>query len=311
LVNGVVTELNPVQESCPRGWRSSRDNHCTEYRTRQVKVGESCTTSSNGVRTCTPIYNTEYKYIYDWERRYFVESTLRTFEIDRVDRQGVSTPPRFSEIEINDAVTVSYEYKNYIKGASSSLFSEEELIEALPIAYPRVRDYYRANRVIFTNTESSNDIYSEWNAEFQRLNGNIRETGANAILVITDAINEDFPEALARGWHAHNINDVVTVIGRNVDTIEWVDTRSWSNSSRVNIEIENELMNLGTLSDREAINDIIENAINDHFELKSMEEFEYLADDIPPPMWAFIIAAILVLIVSPAITYLFHKHDIA
>ena len=142
FVNGVVTELAAEKQSCPWGWRSSRDNFCTEYRTRSVKVGESCSTINN-VRTCTPIYTTEYNYLYDWERRYFLKSTIRRFEINRVDRQGVNTPPRYSEVVVGDPVTMKVNFTNYIKGAAASLLNEhyEEVAE---IAYPRVYDYYKA-----------------------------------------------------------------------------------------------------------------------------------------------------------------------
>jgi hypothetical protein len=95
----------------------------------------------------------------------------------------------------------------------------------------------------------------------------------------------------------------------NGDTIAWAEVRSWSNNSLVNVEIENEILNLKTL-DTAKINAIIEQAVLDHYELKSMEEFEYLLDDIEPPRWAYIIAIIILLGVTPAVTYYFHKNDV-
>lgn len=311
IVNGVVTKVESIQKNCQSGWRRTQDGHCTEHRTRSVKIGESCTTSSKGMRSCTPIYATEYKYIYPWERRYYVFTDIpNTYEIKRIDRQGQQVPPRFTEIELEDPVSITANYKNYIKGAADSLFAEEEPVETLPIAYPRVKDYYKINRVIFTGTEISNELFQDWNESFSFVNGNIRDTGANAIIVVTDSKNRDVPEALARNWHAHNINDVVTVIGRIGNVVDWVDVRSWSESSLVNVEIENEIANLGTL-DIDRINDIIEKSILDNYEERSMEDFEYLADDIFPPLWAFILAGIILLIITPLITLYFHKNDIA
>ena len=310
IVNGVVTELDPKKESCPSGWRSMRDGHCTEYRTRQVYSHTTCSGVGNS-RTCTKHYDTEYKYHYPWETRYFVYSDIKqTYEISRVDSQGVNTPPRFAEIEVGDAVSTTVNYTNYIKGAADSLFSEEDPAEPLPIAYPKIRDYYKAYRVILTNTQPDSDLWETWNDSFMQVNADIRETGANAIIVVTDSKWKDLPEALARNWDAHNINDVVTVIGRTGDTVDWVDVRSWSDNSLVNLEIQNEVMNLGTL-DTAQINAIIKTAIMDNYEAKSMDDFEYLVDDIAPPMWAFILATLILLIVTPGVTYLFHKHDIA
>jgi hypothetical protein len=309
LVNGVVATLDADKQSCPSGWRSSRDSHCTEYRTREVYSHQTCSGTGTS-RSCTNHYDTEYNYTYDWEQRYFVTSSIDTgYEINREDRQGVIVPSRFSEIQLGDPVTVSVSYSNYIKGASDSLFAEEEPVENIPIAYPSVRDYYKSNRVILINTEADSNLFREWNQSLAVVNSAVRETGGNAIIVLTDSKFSDTPEALARSWDAHNINDVVTVIGRTGDVIDWVDSRSWSNNSLVTVEIENEIMNLGTL-DSSQINDIIQTSILANFDEKSMEDFAYLADDIVPPKWAFILAGIILLIITPITTFLFHKHDI-
>jgi hypothetical protein len=308
LINGVVTEVDAKQETCPTGWRSSRDSFCTEYRTRQVYSHTTCSGTGTS-RSCTRHYDTEYNYIYGWERRYFVESDIpESYEITRTDRQGAVVPPRFASITIGDAVTGSYSYTNYIKASVDSLFAEDAPTESVPIAYPRVRDYYVANRVIFTGYEASSTLFQEWNKSFAAVNGNIRETGANAIVVVTGN-RPEFALALARSWEAHNINDVVTVIGMDGDAVSWVDVRSWSSNSIVAIAIENDILALKTL-DTSAIDAIIESAILNNFELKSMDEFEYLAEEIVPPMWAMILAAITLLIITPFVTYMFHKHDV-
>jgi hypothetical protein len=314
FANGVVSKLEPRKESCPWGWRSMRDHHCTEYRTRTVKVGESCSTFSNSTRTCTPIYDTEYNYIYDWERRYFVYADYlepfsdSRYEISRVDRQGVTTPPRFTKTEIGDPVSKLVEYTNYIKGASSSLFAEEPPGEDVVIAYPKVEQQWLANRVLVFGTEFDSNKWRNWNQELMQLNADIRESGANVVIMVTGH-EQQFAEMLARAWEAHNINDVVVTIGTEGDQIDWVDVRSWSGNSLVDIEIRDGILDLETV-DTAAINAIIKDAVMDNFELKSMQEFEYLADDIVPPTWVMILTGIILVIVTPAITYLFHNVDL-
>lgn len=308
LINGIVTETDAKRQSCPQGWRDFQDSFCTEYQTRQVYSHTTCSGTGKD-KVCTRHYDTEYRYIFQWEQRYFVKSSIpETFEISRVDRQGAQIPPRFAEVKVGDPVTVSRSYTNYIKGASDSLFNEGEPTDVVPIAYPRVQDYYRANRVIITGYESSNDFYTEWNRSLAEVNADVRETGANAIVVVTGA-GEDFATQLARAWHSHNINDVIVVIGMSGDRVSWVDVRSWSETSLVNLEIKNEILNLGTL-DPEQINNIIRDSILENFTLQPMEKFEYLAEDITPPLWAMIIAGLLLFVATPAITYLFHKNDV-
>jgi len=308
FVNGVVTQLDPERQSCPIGWNDYRDSFCTEYRTRSVPDGQTCTTT-NGRRSCTTNYKTQYNYIYGWEQRYFIRTTIQSYEIPRVDSQGVNTPPRFAEVQIGDPVASQVSYTNYIRGASNSLFNEQLPPDELPpIAYPSIRDFYHANRVIVTGIESNTNFQQEWNSQLEVVNSNIIETGANVIVVVT-GYSQKFAEQLAQAWEAHNINDVIVVIGTDGQNVDWVDVRSWSSDSIVNIEIRDEILNLGTL-DTTAITGIIESSIMSGYELQSMDNFEYLADDIPPPTWAFVLAFIILMIVTPVITYIFNKHDV-
>ena len=308
FVNGVVEKVDANTQSCPLGWRSMRDSHCTEYTTRQVYSHQTCSGTGSS-RSCTKHYDTEYKYIYGWETRYYVNADIRNYEISRVDRQGAEVPPRFAQIKVGDPVTAQVAFTNYIRGASDSLFSREPAGEDVPIAYPSVRDYYIANRVLVQGIEFDSDMWKVWNHDVMRLNTSISETGANAIIVVTGS-KEDFAEMLARAWEAHNINDVVTVIGLDGgNEIKWVDVASWSNNSTVEIEIRDRILELGTL-DKDKINEIIQYSILTNFELKDMKEFEYLADDIPAPTWAYILAALILLILTPTTTYLFNKHKV-
>lgn len=307
IVNGVVTKLDPRTQSCPAGWVSVQDNFCTEYRTRTVKVGESCSTDTNGRRTCTPRYDTEYNYIYDWERRYFVRTDIdETFEISRVDRQGVSTPQRFSSIKIGDPVSISVAYTNYIKGAVNTLLNQK--YEEVPqISYPQIYDYYRVNRVIYFDAQGNSDYVKEWNEELSVLNSSIRKTNANVIINVVGS-TLDWSERLAQAWDAHNINDVVVSIGTDGEKIDWVDVRSWSKNNIVNIEIRDEIMSLKNI-DKTRINDIIKTSIEKNYVQQDMKDFEYLADDIPPPTWVFVIAGIILLVATPIVTLYFSKPE--
>lgn len=308
FVNGVVTDLNPKQQNCPWGWRDFTDSFCTEYRTRTVPDGQTCSTNSNGNRTCRTNYKTQYNYIYEWERRYFVNTDIdKTYEIKRIDPQGVNYPPRFSEINVGDPVTAQVNFVNYIKGASDSLLNQK-FQEVAEISYPNVRDYYKANKVIYTNYPVSNDSWSDWNQDIQQLNSDIQKTGANVIVVVTGH-SQVWADQLAQGWDAHNINDIVVTIGMQQDQISWVDVKSWSKNEITNIEIRDNILDLVQL-DKQKINAIIKKAVIDNYEMRPMSDFEYLADDIPPPMWAIILAVFWLLVVTPLTTFIFHKYDV-
>lgn len=302
IVNGVVTELNPERRNCDQYWSDVPDFFCTNQYTRQVKSGETCTTDSKGKRSCTPTYKTQYKSVYPWEIRYFVESTLRDYEISREDNQGVIIPKRFDEIEIGDPVATMVPYTNYIKGAAATLFNQK-LDHVAELAYPNVYDYYKIRRLYYINYPSNSDYVNEWDKQIAALNSSIAKFDANVFLVVTGN-KQIWAEELAQGWDAHNINDVVVVVGMEGETISWVDVRSWSSNKMVEIVIRDEIMNLKFV-DKDRINDIIKTAITDYYKATPMENFEYLSDDIELPTWFYVLAFFVLLVVSPIVMLYF------
>lgn len=303
LVNGVVTKLNARKESCNQFWSDWQDGFCTNQDTRSVRDGQTCTTV-NKIRTCTPKYKTQYRSIYPWEIRYFVSTEISNHEIKRIDSQGANTPPRFASIKVGDPVTQSVSYTNYIKGASSTLFNQK-YEDVPPIAYPGVYDYYKSRRVIYFGVASNSAFVTQWDDELAVVNSEIRKTGANAIIAVTNQ-NQDWAERLAQAWDAHNINDMIVVIGLDGENIKWVDVRSWSKNDLVNITVRDEIMNLKTI-DKTRINDIIKTSVMEYYEEESMDSFEYLAEDIPTPTWLYIVAVIILLVIGPMVTYYFSR----
>lgn len=307
IVNGVVQELIPRKESCKTYWSDSRDSFCTNQDTRRVKTGtQSCSTNSTTkVRTCRDNYKTQYRSEYPWERRYFVDSSIAKFEINRVDRQGVNTPPRFAEIQIGDAVSKAEDYTNYIKGSASTLFNQK-LEEVPKVSYPEIFDYYRVNRVFYTDLPEPSFL-AEWNKDIARLNSSLSKTEANVIINVTGK-DQTWAEGLAQAWDAHNINDVVITIGASGEQISWVDVRSWSSSEMSDILLRDKILEIGSI-DKDKINRVIEEVIPENFKVRDMKEFEYLAEDIPPPTWLLILAGIILIIISPAVSWYLSNND--
>lgn len=308
LVNTVVASKEARTKSCPSGWVYSTDDHCTHYRTRQKKTGESCTTT-NGRRSCTPTYTTQYNYTYDSETRYFVHTEMESkFEISRVDGPGKKTPPRYARIIKGEPAVVSVSYVNYIRGAKDSVL-HQKVLNPREIPYPEIYDYYRADRVI-AGPGWAPEPAQQFSQELAWANAFIRETKANIIVYLTmGSMDED--SILAEAWEAHNINDIVITIGTSANgkDIQWVKTRSWSANSMVNVTLDSEIKALGVL-DFPKINAIIQTSVLELYKPRSMEEFEYLATSIPPPIWVIIVAALFLLLATPAMVWFFHKHEV-
>lgn len=309
IVNGAVTEKEPRKRSCPIGWVSVPDGHCTHYFTRTVKVGESCSTDSDGNRSCTDITETEYNYIYPWETRYFVHSSVpETFEIDRDDAQGVRTPERFASVNVGDPVAVERYFTNYIRGAAATLL-RDDTSEPADVRYPRVYDHYRADRVIYAGVSEDPGFVAAWNASLAEVNRDLRGAGANAIVILTSE-PAAYAQRVARAWEAHNINDIVVVIGvdpADPRSVRWADTRSWSSQSLVNVLITDRILALGRV-DPEAINLAILESARGSFRPREMSEFEYLKDDIPLPWITIVLALLTIFVFTPLITLYFARH---
>lgn len=216
-------------------------------------------------------------------------------------------PPRFTEIVIGDPVTLEVPFTNYIKGAADTLFNQK-LKEVPQIAYPSTYDYYKVQRVIYFGAPADPQMVEQWNEDLSVLNSDIRRTRANVIINVVGA-DQSWAEGLAQAWDAHNINDVVVSIGVNQDRIQWVDVRSWSENEMVDILIRDEILAIGTINPTK-INQAIKDAVTQHFIMQEMSAFEYLADDVKAPTWLYVIAGIILLIVTPVTTILLSRNDI-
>lgn len=312
LWSGQVTRVEDKQQTCPSGWRSTRDSHCTEYQTREVYAGQSCTTNSNGNQTCTPIYETEYRYIFPWETRYYIHTSLnKTFEISRIDRQGVNPPPRWKSTNVGDPAAITNSYVNYVKAASTSLFHEDAeyhmMWETEFPQYPTIYDLYKVDRVIAVNVDIDTKEWSNQLAMLQRHLGPIKQ--ANVNLIFTDNPNPAWLNGLRSFWEGYKKNDVVIGVGVNDDgTFSWVNVHSWSKLEMVNIAIRDDLSDLNSLDISEFMR-IIDNNVRTHYERMEMADFEYLKSEIPIPLAAKIVVLLLAFIGSPLLTFVFHRTE--
>lgn len=300
MIHGSVESMDARKESCNMYWSRHPDGFCTNQQTRQVKVGRTCH-KVDGKRVCKDDYETEYRSIYPWEIRYFVNTTIGGYEISREDRQGAITPKRFSEVQVSDPVSSTQSYRNYIGAASASLLNGKT-IDQIKLKRPAVYDYWKVNQILWSDARAE-----EWNRSLMKVNSSLVSVGSNVIIAVTDK-DISMADSIAMAWDAHNINDLVVTIGSaDNETIDWVDVRSWSSSDLVNITIRDRISDLKKI-DIDAINDIIQQEAMLNFKLRQPEDFEYLKDDITIPTWLLILVGFLLCVASPAMTYFFFEH---
>jgi hypothetical protein len=320
--NGSITKVETIRQNCPSGWRDYQDSFCSEYSTRIIQDGETCTTTTDSKgktsRSCWPNYKTQYNYDYDWEQRWYaISDNLNTrFQIQRVNARGDVMPPRYSDIKIGDGASITNTYINWIKAASDSLFHEdgdmEEKYKDLIPNYPvQIYDYYNVDRVIPIGISIPN--LKEWNYKLSNILGRLgpkKQMNAIIVLINSDTISRDIVYAIRRGWKGFKKNDAIVFIGMNKNGIQWSEVLSWSKENAFNVDLRNSILTMRNKPiDIDQIMSHIENIGMQKFQRREMAEFEFLKDQIPVPIWLYILMFGFALIGNFAISVFFIKND--
>jgi hypothetical protein len=291
VLNGKVTGKDQVKVSCSHSYPCNCRTVC-----RSSGKSTSCSTH------CDTCY--EHPWDYDWD----VFTTIGTFTIDRVDRRGTKEPSRWTSVQKGEPVSKTETYQNYIKGAPESLFNKALLMQkkySIPSYPSNIYDYYHINRVVEVGV-----VVKEKSKLNENLNLMLRDIGpqkqVNVVAVFTNH-DENFARALEAAWLGGKKNDIVVVTGLGTDqSIKWVCVFSWSKNSVVNFEIQQGIKSLDFL-DVNKYSDLIAKYATKSFVRRPMAEFEYLLDDIDPPMWVVVLAGMLGFFGSLGAAYWFSK----
>lgn len=283
VLNGFVTTKEINRFTCS----VNTSNPCQNgYDCNCHTVSYSCGTDKSP-QTCTRT-ECDRCYRYNWEQNFYIDSSLqgeRAYKISRVDSQGAIIPPRWKNAHHGDPVSITNSYTNYILGAADSLFSEdgkaEEKYKAIIPVYPiNIYDYYRIDRLVTVG--KVNVDRKVWNESISRI---LVQVGprkqANIIVVIAEGVDMDFANAVRRAWRGFKKNDIVVFAGVDAaGKLTWTRTMSWSKASRVNIQMESEMLQLfsGKVLEPILFTETVKKVSLAHFERRSMEDFEYLKD---------------------------------
>jgi hypothetical protein len=276
----------------------------------------NCRTVSSGSgknRTTSTVCDTCYEH--SWDYNWVVEASYGDHvNINRVDRQGTKEPPRFTQVQIDEPFSQEHSFTNYIKAVPESIFSEEQTCSDEQLAmvpnYPRVHDYYRINRVQNNGVPLKN--YKAWNDglnEVSKYHGASLEV--NPIIQFVKTNDPTYEYALTQKWLGGKKNDVTVIFGvSEYPTIDFVRVVSWENEELKHY-LREQLSLFDTIDDeyREYALHTIKENIGNHYKRMQMADYEYLKDQIDPPMWSVITGFILALLLSGGLTYYFHRCD--
>lgn len=321
LWNGEITRKEIQRESCPQYWRDSTDWFCTEYRTRTVEDGppRQVCSGEGEKRTCSWVqdYKTQYKYIYPWEQKFYLHTNVKeTFYISRVDAQGAIVPPRYQSAYVTEPVAVQKSYSNWVMAASGSIFHEDGQVEEkykdiLP-KYPlTLRNIYVADRIVTVGNVKAPFWLNDKLREDLRVLGPQRQMNVVFVLADADVVGDDFPYAVRRAWKGFKKNDAVIFLGLRQNKLVWQNVMSWSKKSIFDLSMRNDIAEFqGKEVDyRVVMASLMKHGI-EHYERRSMKEFEHLKSQIPTPTWLTFLTIMLSVGGSLGLTWFFHKHDV-
>lgn len=304
ILNGQVTSKYSHKEYC------TQSSSCKHY-TWHEKCHTRYDSKGKSHRECESYKVFDYSYEVDW----YVKSTVGEFEIERVNRQGTMTPPRWQQVIIGDYAAAESSYINYLFADKNSLFSPEELhnmydekyLSTIP-EYPSVVDYYKTHHVINT-TNYNVDGYDEY------LRNELKTMGArkqvNIQVLVYDYKDVDFVDATLASWRGGKKNDVIIFFGIDNDG-NVVKFYSTSFAQGMKNEELHAKMRIDALNEKLTLDLLVKEVhnIDKHFERLSNKEFEYLSVKMEPRKDVLIGASIVLLILSIFIGLYMRDNDL-
>lgn len=283
--NGKVSSKSSYHVSC------SHSYDCNCYTTSDK--------NGNTTRHCSTCY--EHDYDIDWAVK---STTGESVVISRVDRQGLNMPARWGSAYIGQPFSSTHSFVNYIQanpdsvllGTTGDVGKYKQWIPKYP---DHIYDYYQHDPVI--NMIPNLDA-STWNwliREDNKILGPTKQ--ANIILILVPLADRDYVAALKDVWLGGKKNDIDIIIGsKDGHKIDFAEVMSWTTNPSFKVSLKNQILNIGTLDQRDQINYAIFNTTRDHFVRMHMKDMKYLIRAYQPSRKAMMIIFVLSILFSIA-----------
>jgi len=304
--NGYITNKKRVHDSYVETYE------CNCYTT--------CSGSGNS-QVCTQHCSicTEDHYTVKW----YAESTVGEIQFKYRDSTSKSVynepdPPAYKNCKIGEPAAQEYRYTNYIRAVPESLFNDngttasEQFVGKIP-PYPRVYNFYKVRRVLnigATIPKNAIDKINDGLSNELKTLGTMKQ--ANIIVILTSISDPSYRYAVEQAWLGGKKNDIVVFVGLNQNKIIWSDVMTWalnSGNELFQVTLRDEIMKQKVL-DPDKFVSLVSNTVLKLYDRPQMKDYEYLADEVKPPLWVVLILVILAFGGSAILTYIFHKHEI-
>ena len=209
--------------------------------------------------------------------------------------------------------TVEASYTNKVQAAKSNFdlrnISSEEAEKLKLFNYPTI-DKYSQNTILGLDSMRFLDIPHKNGAKimFNYFNGYYGPKRKIRLFVLLSSDkNIDWAIKQKYYWDGGNKNEVVICIDvdRNNGKINWVYPFSWSKNKRIEVDLREDISNLGTLQFT-PLYKIIDQSTED-FAYRDFKEFNYL--EVDPPLWEMVVLFILTLGLTIGLLWYGYKNE--
>lgn len=301
ILNGYVTGKERNKVSCEHSY--------------QCMCVQSCSSDGRGGQSCTEICQTCYDHSYDidWD----VYTTVGNLEINRIDRQGLGEPPRWTAVRINEPAATSHGYTNYVMASPASLFSSmltEEELEAKKSILPQphgIYDYYRVRHTFDIGAHvASREAWEHGLAHTLRDLG--KEKQVNITMVFIAGHGREYKQLLERAWLGGKKNEIVIIVGVTGKQVVWVESFTFGKSAgngMLHVLLRDELQKLKSVDDAMAGVAVITGIVRKNFVRQQMEKYKYLEDEAGPTEFQIGMMIFIILGLLFGGTIYFHKTE--
>ena len=285
IINGATSDLMTINSVVAKKYKDtvscghSYQCNCT------TTYNASTKSSSTSCQTCY-----EHSEDYDW----VVKSDIGKTYIDRIDRQGEDTPPRWESAIVGEPYSTQISHTNYIKSSPMSIFKDFEQFEKVDIpSRPDVYDYYRIKHTVNFN--------SSWTKEIDQIDKLLGETLAKTspivkanVVVVFYGGDDKVLQAMKVRTFGGRINDQTIMVKVDPDgKIVNVFPFSWTLNNMVNVKLRDDIMALGNLNGKsKEFVDAINSNMKAYYAKRPNNSHDYLRYNIEYRTWFYVMCLI-------------------